>query len=153
MILPDLSTSNAVGRAIGGCLRRGDVVTLSGPLGAGKTTIARAMIEALGLTGEAASPTYPIVIAYDPPDVRVPVAHVDLYRIDDPDQLSELGLDELRETSAMIIEWPERVPVFAEALALTLTIGHSGSSEGEDTATRRLTATVPDGWKDRWPFQ
>lgn len=145
MILADLAASCAFGRAIGARLKAGDVVTLSGPLGAGKTTVARAMIEALGLIGEAASPTFPIVIAYDPPDVRVPVAHVDLYRIDDPGQLSELGLDELRETSAMIVEWPERAPAFPEALALTLVME-------ADTATRRLTAVVPGGWTARWPF-
>lgn len=146
MILANLTASFAFGRAIGALLQPGDVVTLSGPLGAGKTTIARAVIEALGLIGEAASPTYPIVIAYDPPDVRVPVAHVDLYRIDDPDQLHELGLDELRETSALIVEWPERAPAFPDALALTLIVG-------ADSATRRLTAAMPGGWSDRWPFQ
>ena len=143
MILADPHASHALGRAIGLLLRVGDAVTLAGPLGAGKTTLARGVIEAAGLRGEVASPTYPIVILYAPPDTALPIAHVDLYRIDDPEQLDELGLDELRETAALILEWPERAPPFADALALTLAIDADGA--------RWLTAVVPPRWKDRWP--
>ncbi len=72
----------------------GDVITLSGPLGAGKTSIARGLLAALGLEGEAPSPSFAIVQPYAPPEVRFPVLHVDLYRIDDPDEIEELGLDD-----------------------------------------------------------
>lgn len=146
MILRDAAATHAAGVAIGTQLRAGDLVTLSGPLGAGKTTIARGMIESLGLVSEVASPTFPIVIAYEPPDVRVSVAHVDLYRIDDAAQLDELGLDDLRETSVLIVEWPERGEGFADALGLTL-------SMNVDYDARLLTAAVPDGWEARWPFR
>lgn len=146
MFLADAAATHAAGLAIGTCLHAGDVVTLSGPLGAGKTTIARGMIEALGLVGEVASPTFPIVIAYEPPDVRIAVAHVDLYRVDNLARLDELGLDDLRDTSVLIVEWPERGDGFADALALTFSIEAGGE-------TRRLTAAVPDGWEARWPFR
>ena len=74
----------------------GDVITLSGPLGAGKTSIARGLLAALGLAGEAPSPTFAIVQPYAPPETRLPVMHVDLYRIEHPDEIEELGLDEAR---------------------------------------------------------
>ena len=84
-----------------GCrlVRPGDVITLSGPLGAGKTSIARGLLAALGLAGEAPSPTFAIVQPYAPPETRLPVMHVDLYRIEDPDEIEELGLDEARAKS------------------------------------------------------
>lgn len=144
MILGDAAATYAMGRAIGRCLSVGDVVTLSGPLGAGKTTLARGAIDALGLVGEVASPTFPIVIAYEPPDVRVPVSHIDLYRIEQPSQMDELGFDALREESALLVEWPEHAPAFAEALALTLSVEAGGA--------RRLTAVVPASWTTRWPL-
>ncbi|MFT2568531.1 tRNA (adenosine(37)-N6)-threonylcarbamoyltransferase complex ATPase subunit type 1 TsaE, partial [Escherichia coli] len=66
----------------------------SGPLGAGKTSLARGLLAALGLIGEAPSPSFAIVQPYVPPEVRVPVLHVDLYRLEDVDELAELGLDD-----------------------------------------------------------
>ncbi|WP_375393164.1 tRNA (adenosine(37)-N6)-threonylcarbamoyltransferase complex ATPase subunit type 1 TsaE, partial [uncultured Sphingomonas sp.] len=83
MLLPDPAATEAFGRALAGIVRTGDVVTLSGPLGAGKTSIARGLLAALGLAGEAPSPSFAIVQPYAPPEVRLPVLHVDLYRIDD----------------------------------------------------------------------
>ena len=121
----------------------GDVITLSGELGAGKTSIARGVLAALGLAGEAPSPSFAIVQPYAPPEVRFPVLHVDLYRIDDPNEMEELGLDDAASDSLTIVEWPERAPGYwPHALALTLTILPDG--------TRRLTADVPAGWKGRW---
>ena len=143
IVLPDLAATEAAGNAIGRMLQVGDVVMLSGPLGAGKTTLARAVIEALGWAGEVASPTFPIVITYDAPDVRVAVAHVDLYRIEDRDQLEELGLDELRETAVLIVEWPEHGEPFDDALAVTLAVDADGA--------RRLTARASPRWEGRWP--
>ncbi|NVL67896.1 tRNA (adenosine(37)-N6)-threonylcarbamoyltransferase complex ATPase subunit type 1 TsaE, partial [Escherichia coli] len=94
MILADPHASEAFGARLASVLGPGDVVTLSGPLGAGKTSIARGLLAALGLQGEAPSPSFAIVQPYAPPEVRMPVLHIDLYRIEEPDEITELGLDD-----------------------------------------------------------
>ncbi|MEG3177502.1 tRNA (adenosine(37)-N6)-threonylcarbamoyltransferase complex ATPase subunit type 1 TsaE [Sphingomonas sp. RB3P16] len=143
MILADPQASEALGARLAACIAPGDVVTLSGPLGAGKTSIARGLLAALGLAGEAPSPSFAIVQPYAPPEVAMPVLHVDLYRIDDPDEIAELGLDEAAADSVLLVEWPERAPGWwPDALALALEMLPDGS--------RRLTARVPAGWKARW---
>jgi tRNA threonylcarbamoyladenosine biosynthesis protein TsaE len=144
VILPDPAATHDLGARLASVVRAGDVITLSGPLGAGKTSIARGTLAALGLAGEAPSPSFAIVQPYDPPEVRVPVLHVDLYRIDDPAEIVELGLDEARATSLLLVEWPEHAAAGAwpDALALTLTVA------GE--AGRALTAQVPAAWVERW---
>lgn len=143
MLLADPAASEAFGAWLAALVRPGDVVTLAGPLGAGKTSIARGVLRALGLAGEAPSPSFAIVQPYDPPEVRMPVLHVDLYRIDDPAEVAELGLDEAQGESLLLVEWPERAGErWPAALALSLTIERDG--------TRRLTAQVPPGWRERW---
>ena len=144
MILADAAATEALGARLAALLAPGDVVTLSGPLGAGKTSIARGLLAALGLAGEAPSPSFAIVQPYDPPEVRLPVLHVDLYRIDDPAEIDELGLDEARADAALVIEWPERAGGrWPDALALSLAIAPDGA--------RRLTWEVPAAWERRWP--
>lgn len=145
MLLPDAAATEAFGGSLAAVVRPGDVVTLSGPLGAGKTSIARGLLAALGLEGEAPSPTFAIVQPYAPPETRLPVMHVDLYRIEHVEELDELGLDEARGDSVLLIEWPERAPgQWPDALALTLDFAPDGG--------RRLTATVPAAWEGRWPL-
>lgn len=122
----------------------GDVITLEGGLGAGKTTLARGLLEGLGLVGEAPSPSFAIVQPYDIPEVRLPVTHVDLYRLDEVAEVDELGLDEYLLDSMLIVEWPDRLGDRLWAHALQLAI------EMEPDGGRRLTARVPDGWKERW---
>lgn len=142
-ILSGPQASEALGARLAAAVQPGDVITLSGPLGAGKTSIARGLLAALGLAGEAPSPSFAIVQPYDVPEVCLPVQHVDLYRIDDPDEIAELGLDEAADDSVLLIEWPERAPGWwPDALALTL--------EMLDDGSRRLTASVPAGWRARW---
>lgn len=145
MTLTDEDATLAAGAKIAAVVRRGDLMLLSGPLGAGKTALARGLIQALGFDGEIPSPTYALVIPYAPPDIRLPVAHVDLYRLDDDAVLDELGLDDARTDGLVIVEWPERMDERhrADALCIDLAI-----ADGE----RRLTATVPPSWKARWPF-
>ena len=144
MRLLDPAATEAVGARLAQVVRAGDVVTLSGPLGAGKTSLARGLLAALGLAGEAPSPSFAIVQPYAPPEVRLPVLHVDLYRIERPEELGELGLEEALCDSALLVEWPEHAPGrWPEALALTLAITPDGS--------RALTAQVPPAWEGRWP--
>jgi tRNA threonylcarbamoyladenosine biosynthesis protein TsaE len=143
MILADEAATQAFGAALATALRPGDVVTLCGPLGAGKTTLARGLVHALGETGEVPSPSFALVQPYD--DLPLPVWHADLYRIDHPSELRELGLDEILGHGALIVEWPERAPgAWPHALALSL--------EPLDSAGRRLTAKVPPSWEERWPL-
>ena len=142
----DLDEAVRIGAAIGAVLQPGDVVLLSGDLGAGKTTLARAMLKARGLSGEAPSPTFAIVQPYAPPEVDLPVTHVDLYRIEEADELVELGLDDYLYDGALLIEWPERLGDAGWPGALSLAI----SGEGD---ARALTAEVPAAWGARWPLR
>lgn len=141
-----LDEAGHIGAAIGAALVAGDVVLLSGDLGAGKTTLARSMLKARGLAGEAPSPTFAIVQPYAPPEVDLPIAHVDLYRIEAEGELIELGLDEYLYDGALLIEWPERLGAQGWPNALTLRI----SGEGD---ARVLTAAVPAAWETRWPLR
>lgn len=105
--LPDLPAMDRLGVAIASQLQAGDVVALSGGLGSGKTTLARAIIAALGHRGEVPSPSFSIIELYEPPLLRLPVVHADFYRLDSPDEAEQLGLDDYRQGAAMIAEWPE----------------------------------------------
>nr|WP_255453603.1 tRNA (adenosine(37)-N6)-threonylcarbamoyltransferase complex ATPase subunit type 1 TsaE [Novosphingobium sp. Gsoil 351] len=112
--LPDLAAMARFGVMIADRLRPDDVIALSGDLGAGKTTLARAILAALGHEGEVPSPTFAILEPYSSPPLRLPVVHADFYRLADPSELAELGLDEWREGGALLAEWPDRVGGFAD---------------------------------------
>lgn len=146
MILNDAAATNAAGRALAPQLRAGDVIALSGDLGAGKTSFARGLLAGLGFAEEAPSPSFALIIPYAPPDVRLPVWHVDLYRLDDENEVEQLGLDDALSDSVLIIEWPERMGarLWPEALRL-----HFEPFEGG----RRLTVAAPPSWEARCPFQ
>ncbi len=107
-VLTTADETESLGAAVGRALQAGDVVCLWGPLGAGKTTLARGLIRALtGPDEEAPSPTFTLVQIYEGPQFAV--AHLDLYRLSGPDDVRELGLDEALEEGAAVIEWPERL--------------------------------------------
>ena len=110
--LPDLAAMEAFGARIAANLRAADVVALTGGLGAGKTTLARAIVAALGYRGEVPSPTFTLIQTYDPPALRLPLVHADFYRLERPDEVQQLGLDDYREGAALIAEWPDHAGGF-----------------------------------------
>jgi tRNA threonylcarbamoyladenosine biosynthesis protein TsaE len=141
--LPDLAAVEALGARIAGSLRRGDVVALSGALGAGKTTLARAIVGALGYRGEVPSPSFTIIETYDALDP--PLVHADFYRLESPREAAELGLDDYREGAALIAEWPERAGGFAHepgCLSITLEVAESG---------RKAVVEGGADWQSRLP--
>ena len=144
MILADERETEALGARLAGVLGPGDVVTLSGPLGVGKTALARGILTALGHDGDVPSPSFAIVQPYE--DLDPPVWHVDLFRIDDVGELEELGL-ESAANGVLLVEWSEKAGGRAWPQALGLTL------EFVEGSARRLTANVPPSWQSRWPLQ
>ena len=143
MTLKDEKATLALGGKLARQLRAGDVVTLSGALSAGKTTLVRGLLGALGHEGEVPSPSFAIVQPYE--ELEPPIWHVDLYRIENASDLDELGLEDIREDGVLIVEWPDHAgsEAWPEALALSLQVADDGS--------RALTAEVPASWEGRWP--
>lgn len=145
MILSSPEEMEAVGATLADRLRAGDIVALRGDLGAGKTTLARGLLRGLGHAGDVPSPSFAIVQPYEPPAVRLPLAHVDLYRLESSGEVDELGLDEWLADGALVVEWPDRLGAALLALALDIAI------HVDDAGARVLTATVPGAWEGRWP--
>ena len=122
-------------------LKIGDVVTLSGPLGAGKTTFARALITHLGDEGEVPSPTFALTQRYETP--RLDLCHCDFYRLQPP-ELEELGLDDALDEACLLIEWPERASDWLPADRLDIAL-----AETSDPNTRHVTLTGHGAWGPR----
>ncbi len=147
--LPDLAAMTAYGAAIAGRLRAGDVVALTGGLGAGKTTLARAIIAALGHAGDVPSPTFTIIETYDAPPLRLPVVHADFYRLEGPAECAEIGLDEYRQGAVLLAEWPDHAGGFdTEPGCLSVTL----EMVGESGADGRIAIAVGGAdWVGRMP--
>ncbi len=144
MILADEAETAAIAERLAGQLKGGDVVALSGGLGAGKTTFVRHLLFALGHEGEVPSPTFAIVQPYDHMMPAV-LLHADLYRIEHPSELAEIGLESIDDETILLVEWPEHAGPGAWPDALRLTFEITGPEQ------RRLTAEVPAAWEGRWP--
>jgi tRNA threonylcarbamoyladenosine biosynthesis protein TsaE len=143
--LPNLAAVQSFGGALAARLRPGDVIALSGGLGAGKTTLARAVIAALGHRGEVPSPSFAILEVYAPPSVRLPLVHADFYRLERPEEVEELGLDDYREGAALIAEWPEHAGGFShEPSCLSVAL------EVADEGRTAIVEAGPD-WLGRMP--
>lgn len=100
---PDAAATESVGAGLAPRLKAGDCVLLSGPLGAGKTTLVRGLMMALGVEGPVRSPTFNLVQEFD---TSPPVVHVDLYRVNSP---AGLGLEDYLDSHLVLIEWPDRL--------------------------------------------
>ncbi|MGB7218826.1 MAG: tRNA (adenosine(37)-N6)-threonylcarbamoyltransferase complex ATPase subunit type 1 TsaE [Vicinamibacterales bacterium] len=125
------SETAAVGRDLAARLSAGSVVLLRGDLGAGKTALVRGLAEGLGVNPEeVSSPTFTLMQEYR--GGRVPLLHVDLYRLNDPREIEDLGLDELAADAVLAIEWADKLPRTPPE-AIRITIEHAGETG------RRLT--------------
>lgn len=106
--LDDEAATQRLGAALAKALQPGEAICLTGPLGAGKSTLARALIRARTTPNEdVPSPTFTLVQFYE--GEGLPIAHFDLYRLSDPDEAYEIGLDEALDEGAAIVEWPQRL--------------------------------------------
>lgn len=132
--LPDLDATAQLGAQIAKGLGRGDVVALWGDLGAGKTTLARAILYGLGVREDVPSPTFTLVQIYETNPI---VAHYDFYRLKSAGELEELGFDDALSNGAVLVEWPERA---SEALPPQTLHVRIGSENGQRTA--RLTGPM-----------
>lgn len=144
--LADLAATRALARALAALLGPGDVVALDGPLGAGKTALARCVIEArfeaagLPPPAELPSPTYTLVQVYEAG--AVPVWHFDLYRIARPDDALELAIDEAFAAAISLIEWPDRLGPYLPAERIEIVLALDGArAGGADSQMRRATVT------------
>lgn len=133
LLLPDADQTEALGRRLATLARPGDVILLEGPIGAGKSCLARAFIRArLGREEEVPSPTFTLVQVYEADGVEI--WHADLYRLTHPDEVWELGLDDAFSSAICLVEWPDRLGAHVPADALRIRLAADGDG-------RRATIT------------
>ncbi len=149
LILADEVSTIRFGERLGSALSTGDLVCLEGPLGAGKSCLARAAVRSWASDPalDVPSPTYTIVQVYERHD-GASVWHTDLYRISDPSECIELGLDEALSQSAVLVEWPDRLdPSIAAGATAQMWITIEPAEEPD---ARKLTLRANSGWADRF---
>ena len=134
--------TRALGAKLAAFLQPGDTLLLQGDLGAGKSEFARGVARGLGITGPVPSPSFTILNAYD--EGRLPLYHFDWYRIEDPEEIAQMGMDEmLGGDGVALIEWSEKALEWVPERALRVNI------RAEDEETREITFTPLGGF----PFQ
>lgn len=138
LLVRNLAETEELARRVAPGLRAGDTIALKGELGAGKTTLARAILQTLGAEGDVPSPTFTLVQEYETPRLRV--LHCDLYRIEDCAEAAELGLEDALRDGAVLIEWPDRAESLIPQDALWIEMQISGESD------RRVAISGPKRW-------
>ena len=141
LLLSDVRATESFAASLAPLLRIGDALLLSGDLGAGKSTFARALLQALGVQGDIPSPTFTLVQHYDLPELSV--AHFDLYRLKRAEEIEEIGFHDALADGAVLVEWPERADVFMPAGALGL---HFTCDE---TGTHAVIVKASGQWTER----
>lgn len=142
LALPDEAATRALGARLAPVLRPGDILALWGDLGAGKSTLARGLIQAaMGEEIEVPSPTFTLVQIYDLPDYQL--WHMDLYRLDDPEDVFELGVEDAFAEAASVIEWPDRMGAYLPLHRLDVRI------EQSDAGRQAMLSAPPGAWHGR----
>lgn len=142
-LLPSEANTIALGQSVADQARVGDTIAVSGPLGAGKTVLARGLIQKrVGTAVDVASPTFTLVQIYD--QVTPAIWHFDLYRLEHPDECAELGLDEALATGISVIEWPDKAGGWLPEDHLEITL-----TEHEGTGGRMASLAAGPSWEDR----
>jgi tRNA threonylcarbamoyladenosine biosynthesis protein TsaE len=141
---PTVEDTRAIGGALAPLLRAGDVVALTGELGAGKTTFVQGVARALGYDGAVTSPTFTLVRQYR--TASIPLVHADLYRLDRVQEAVELGLSEIADDGALLVEWGDAVDALLprDRIVIELTI------PGDDEVRSITIRTVGPAWTARW---
>jgi tRNA threonylcarbamoyladenosine biosynthesis protein TsaE len=142
---PTAEDTRAIGGALAGLVRAGDVVSLTGELGAGKTTLVQGVANALNYSGAVASPTFTLVREYRTPSLRI--VHADVYRLDRVQEVVDLGLEDLLDDDGvLVVEWGDAVAALLprDPLVVELTV----PGDGEDRSISILA--VGDAWMERW---
>lgn len=145
--LANVPATDRLAAALAPLLQVGDVVCLRGDLGSGKTTFARGLLRALGVTDEVASPTFNLVLTYD--TAAGPLWHFDLYRLEAPEDAYELGIEDALADAVVVIEWPERLGPLLPADRVDIALAIAGDEIRQATLTghgawaRRLRALAP----------
>ncbi|MCP5405149.1 MAG: tRNA (adenosine(37)-N6)-threonylcarbamoyltransferase complex ATPase subunit type 1 TsaE [Pseudomonadaceae bacterium] len=159
--LPDQTATEALAKLVARFCVTGDLIRLEGDLGAGKSTFAAALMQTLGHTGDVPSPTYTLVQTYD--DTRLPVAHVDCYRLNTPEELDGLGLEAYRSHGLIVAEWPEKGGHLLRADQPDMLTYHMGEmnncgvltlafAAGDTPTARTVTLTSSRSWQRRIGF-
>jgi len=142
LTLADPAATETLARHLAPRLGAGDVLALSGPIGAGKSHFARALIRARGVTEDIPSPSFTLVQSYDTPGLEI--WHCDLYRLSSADEVLELGLETAFDSALCVIEWPDRLGPDLPARALKLQL----EPQDDDTRLASLAWSDPD-WTRR----
>lgn len=138
----------ALGAGLAPLLYPGDTVRLEGPLGAGKTVFARGLIRALTRAGEEVpSPTFALVQVYD--TAGGPLWHMDLYRLEDEDEIVDLGFEEAQGEAICLIEWPQKAQGYMPDNALTVCVAVDANDPSKREVTFSAAAGHDDGWRER----
>ena len=146
--LPTLDATKDLAARIAKCLRVGDIVALKGPLGAGKTTLARYVIQGLGwMESEIPSPTFTLAQEYD--FSKFTLWHFDMYRLEAPEDAFEIGVEEAFATGVSLIEWPERLGGYLPLQRLDVTLSFRNDAGRDDEGARQVELSVESAWADR----